>query len=88
VRGTDLMAITPADGIERMGSRPVQVLHGTADSRVAYHNATDLVTFAKAHGLKVTLHSFEGADHIEGLLLESQRYQSVLVDFFSAALPN
>ena len=88
VRGKDLMAVTPADGIERMGSRPVQVLHGTADSRVGYHNATDLVAFAKTGGLKVTLHSFKGADHIEGLLLEPQRYQSVLVDFFSAALPD
>jgi alpha-beta hydrolase superfamily lysophospholipase len=88
VRGKDLMAVTPTDGIERMGNRPVQVLHGTADSRVGYHNATDLAAFAEARGLKVTLHSFEGADHIEGLLLESQRYQTALVDFFSAALPD
>ena len=88
VRGKDLMAVTPSDGIERMANRPVQVLHGTADSRVGYHNATDLAAFAEARGLKVTLYSFKGADHIEGLLLEPQRYKTVLVDFFSAALPD
>ena len=80
------MAVTPADGISRMNRRPVQVLHGTADSRVAYNNARDLIRFASARGQQVALHSFEGADHIEGLLLEPDRYQAILVDFFERAL--
>ena len=86
IRGKDLMAITPADGISRMNQRPVQVLHGTADSRVAYYNATDLVRYADARGQQVALHSFEGADHIEGLLLEPERYRATLVDFFESTL--
>jgi fermentation-respiration switch protein FrsA (DUF1100 family) len=86
IRRKDLMAITPADGISRMNQRPVQVLHGTADSRVAYYNATDLVRYADARGQQVALHSFEGADHIEGLLLEPERYRATLVDFFESTL--
>ena len=86
IRGKDLMAVTPADGISRMDQRPVQVLHGTADSRVAYNNARELVRFASARGQQVALHSFEGADHIEGLLLEPDRYQAILVDFFESTL--
>jgi len=86
VRGTDLMALTPSDGIKRMGERPLQVLHGSADSRVPYHNATDLVTFARAIGKSVTLHTFADADHTEGLLLEPDRYYQELEQFFSGAL--
>jgi len=45
-----------------------------------------LVRFASARGQQVALHSFEGADHIEGLLLEPDRYQAILVDFFESTL--
>ncbi len=88
VRGKDLMAVTPADGLARLGERPVQVLHGTADSRVAYQNAIDLVASAETTGAKVVLHAFEQADHTEGLLLEPRRYETALIDFFSGALAN
>ena len=80
------MAVTPADGISRRKQRPVLVLLGTAESSGAYYNATDLVRYADGRGQQVALHSFEGADHIEGLLLEPDRYQAILVDFFESTL--
>ncbi|NDA15650.1 MAG: hypothetical protein EBZ14_10440 [Gammaproteobacteria bacterium] len=86
IRGIDLMRVRPADGINALKGRPAQVLHGDADSRVAYQNALDLTAYAASVGEEVALHTFSGADHIEGLLREPERYQDLLVRFFTKAL--
>lgn len=86
MRGVDLMEIQPSDGINALAGRPAQVLHGDADSRVAYQNALDFIAYADSVGESVALHTFAGADHIEGLLLEPERYRDLLVTFFQAAL--
>ena len=55
-------------------------------SRVAYQNALDLVAYAGSVGEPVALHTFSGADHVEGLLKEPDRYRDLLTAFFSRAL--
>ena len=88
LRGVDLMGVSPADGVTAAGHRPVQVFHGTNDSRVRYRNALDLIAHAKRTGTKATLHTFEGADHIEGMLIDPDRYYRELEIFFAAAFGN
>ena len=88
LRGVDLMAVSPSDGVAAVGHRPIQVFHGTNDSRVRYQNALDLVAHAERAGASVTLHTFDGADHIEGMLAEPDRYYQELGRFFTKALGN
>lgn len=86
LRGIDLMAVSPSDGLNAMGHRPVQVFHGNLDSRVPYHNALALMAYAQETGVHAILHTFEDADHTEGLLIDPERYERELTRFFSASL--
>jgi len=86
LRGVDLAAVSPADGVTAAGQRPIQIFHGTADSRVRYQNALDLIAHARQAGAQATLHTFDGADHIEGMLVETDRYYQMLEIFFRGAL--
>ncbi len=86
IRGTDLMRVRPAAGINALKGRPAQVLHGDLDSRVAYPERSGFNGLCCICWEDVALHTFSGADHIEGLLREPERYQDLLVSFFTKAL--
>ena len=86
LRGIDLMAVSPSDGLDALGLRPVQIFHGSRDSRVPYHNALDLMAHAQETGVHAILHTFDDADHTEGLLIDPERYERELTQFFSASL--
>jgi acetyl esterase/lipase len=45
------------------GEPPVMAVHGTADTRVAYSNALDVVARAQAVGVPVEFHPLEGVSH-------------------------
>jgi len=45
------------------GEPPALVVHGTADERVAYHNALDVVARASEVGVRVEFHPIDGAGH-------------------------
>lgn len=83
IRGVNLVEVSSADGINNLKGRPMQVFHGTQDSRVNYQNSLDLVKYAKSKGLNIKLHSFKNADHTEALLTETERYASELTQFFN-----
>ena len=86
LRGVDLNAIEPREGIANLNGRPIQVFHGTVDSRVDYENSLALVDYAKEVGADVALYTIDGADHTEGILLNPELYDRALGSFFQAAL--
>jgi predicted esterase len=73
-------------GIEAAGDRPMLILHGDIDQRLDYQSSVDFYNYAKSVGATITLETFEGADHTEGMLTETNRYASVLADFFDQSL--
>lgn len=86
LRGVDLDATPISAGIDAAGDRPVLLLHGTEDGRLAFEGALQFRDYAESVGVDVTLEAFEGADHTEGMLTETDRYASALTTFFRDAL--
>jgi dipeptidyl aminopeptidase/acylaminoacyl peptidase len=86
IRGVDLNETPIPAGITAAGDRPILLLHGTDDQRLAYAGAVKFKEFGESQGIDVRLETFEGADHTEGMLLETKRYQAALVSFFRDAL--
>jgi dipeptidyl aminopeptidase/acylaminoacyl peptidase len=62
------------------------ILHGDADQRLKYQSSVDFYNYAKSVGANITLETFVGADHTEGMLSETDRYAKALVGFFDSSL--
>ncbi|CAB4580427.1 unannotated protein [freshwater metagenome] len=86
LRGVNLNETPIPAGIEAAGDRPFLLLHGTEDQRLAYEGALKFRDYAESVGVSVQLETFEGADHTEGQLSETQRYADALTSFFDEAL--
>ena len=86
IRGVDLNETPITAGIDSAGNRPMLLLHGTDDRRLAYEGAVKFRDYAENAGVEITLETFEGAEHTEGMLSETQRYQRALTTFFRNAL--
>jgi dipeptidyl aminopeptidase/acylaminoacyl peptidase len=84
--GVNLTETSAMQGIEAAGDRPMLILHGDIDQRLDYQSSVDFYNYAKSVGANITLETFEGADHTEGMLTETDRYAAVLVDFFDKSL--
>jgi alpha/beta superfamily hydrolase len=86
--GVNLTETSVPDAIVAAGDRPMLILHGDADQRLDYQSSVDFVEYAKSIGADVTLETFSGADHTEGMLTETDRYAAALNSFFDGALTN
>jgi len=86
LRGVNLNETPIPAGIEAAGERPILLLHGTRDQRLAYSGAVQFLEYGKQVGANVSLKTFQDADHTEGMLTETERYADALVGFFTAAL--
>jgi dipeptidyl aminopeptidase/acylaminoacyl peptidase len=86
IRGVNLNATSIPAGIEAAGDRPILLLHGTNDQRLAYEGAVKFKEYGESLGINVQLETFEDADHTEGMLLETERYKEALVTFFTRSL--
>jgi dipeptidyl aminopeptidase/acylaminoacyl peptidase len=84
--GVNLTETSVSSAIDAAGDRPMLVLHGDADQRLAYQSSVDFVDYAKSVGVDATLETFKGADHTEGMLTETDRYAKALASFFDANL--
>ena len=62
------------------------ILHGDSDVRLAYEESVNFKEYADSVGTDVELITFEGADHTEGMLTETERYRDELVGFFANSL--
>ncbi len=84
--GVNLTETSAKQGIEAAGDRPMLILHGDSDQRLDYQSSVDFYEYAKSAGADIRLETFVGADHTEGMLTESERYASLLAEFFNNAL--
>lgn len=84
--GVNLTETAVSDSIQAAGARPMLILHGDADQRLDYQSSLDFVEYAESVGANISLETFVGADHTEGMLSESDRYAAVLVNFFDGSL--
>jgi dipeptidyl aminopeptidase/acylaminoacyl peptidase len=86
LHGVNLSETSVKDSIVKAGARPMLILHGDADQRLKYQSSVDFYEYAKSVGSNITLETFEGADHTEGMLTETDRYATALVSFFDSSL--
>lgn len=84
--GVNLTETSVPDAIVAAGQRPLLILHGDADQRLKYQSSVDFVAYAESVGANVKLETFEGADHTEGMLTETERYARQLTEFFDMSL--
>ena len=84
--GVNLTETAVTDAIKDAGNRPMLILHGDIDQRLDYQSSLDFFDYASSVGANITLETFRGADHTEGMLSETERYAKVLQDFFDSAL--
>ena len=84
--GVNLTETAVTDAIKDAGTRPMLILHGDSDQRLDYQSSLDFFDYASSVGANITLETFRGADHTEGMLTETERYAKVLADFFDRSL--
>ena len=84
--GVNLTETSAMDGIEAAGYRPMLILHGDSDQRLDYQSSVDFYEYGQSVGANISLETFVGADHTEGMLTEPGRYASLLTEFFESAL--
>lgn len=86
LQGDNLNETPISAAIDAAGKRPILLLHGTEDQRLAYEGALKFLDYGKSVGANVRLETFMGADHTEGMLTETDRYANALTSFFREAL--
>lgn len=86
LRGDNLQEVPIAQAVEALDGRPMMILHGTIDQRLAFEEAVKLASYGASVGQSVTLEPFVGSDHTEGMLTETERYQQLLGEFFRASI--
>jgi dipeptidyl aminopeptidase/acylaminoacyl peptidase len=86
IRGVDLNETSIPAGIDAAADRPILLLHGTEDQRLSYAGAVKFEEYARSRGVDIRLETFEGSDHTEGMLEETDRYATALTTFFRQAL--
>jgi len=84
--GEDVIGRNPLAEARRVGSRPLQVVYGTADRRVAAHHVTDIEAVLAAANPSSRAWVIEGAAHVQGPFLVPDEYEGRLATFFHAAL--
>jgi alpha/beta superfamily hydrolase len=84
--GVNLTETSAMEGIEAAGERPMLILHGDIDQRLDYQSSVDFYNYARSVGANITLETFKGADHTEGMLTETDRYAALLAEFFANSL--
>jgi dipeptidyl aminopeptidase/acylaminoacyl peptidase len=86
ISGDDLTARGPLVEVEKIGARPLAIVHGLADLDIDVHHATDL---AAVHARFVP--AFEAwlvprALHLQAAFAEPAEYERRIVEFFRASL--
>jgi dipeptidyl aminopeptidase/acylaminoacyl peptidase len=84
--GQNIVARSPLTAIQRVGQRPVFVIHSAADTRVAIHPSQELEAAAKAVGANVTFWYVDGAEHMRIPAVYPEEFEARIVGFFGEAL--
>jgi dipeptidyl aminopeptidase/acylaminoacyl peptidase len=86
ISGDNLMEFEPLEEVTELDGRPIFIVHGTADERVALETAIDLADVVNANGGDVTPWITDGSAHIESAFDYPDEYEEKLVDFFNRSL--
>lgn len=86
LHGVDVTSRAPAAEVARLKGRPIQIVHGTADTRVPVKHAYALVAAIRAAGGTVEPWILPGVTHVQAVFTLPAEYERRLVDFFSRAL--
>jgi dipeptidyl aminopeptidase/acylaminoacyl peptidase len=84
--GDDLLSLSPLNAMSKLDGRPIFIVHGTADTRVAPSYAADLAAAVRADGGTVDPWMVEGSEHTQSILDQPAEYERRLDAFFEAAL--
>lgn len=79
--GFDLGGVRPEVEIARVAPRPIQLVHGTADTNVPYEHGRRLAAAARAE-----LWTLPGVGHAQAYATDPQGYAARVVGFFERAL--
>jgi len=85
IANDDLTARRPVDEVERIGARPLAIVHGLADG-LDVHHAKDL---AAAHATFVPAYEpwlVPRAPHLQAAFAAPAEYERRIVEFFGASL--
>ena len=77
---TDLRSASAIEAVKK-AKIPILLLHGTADHFVPYTMSRELLA---ACASPARLELFEGAPHGIGYILEPERYEKIILDFFAS----
>jgi dipeptidyl aminopeptidase/acylaminoacyl peptidase len=84
--GENLYAHAPGEALLKDAGRPLYIVHGTADQRIAPHHAQEYADLARASGANATLWLVDGAGHQQSSFLVPDEYERRLTAFFRKAL--
>jgi dipeptidyl aminopeptidase/acylaminoacyl peptidase len=84
--GDDLYAHRPSEAFLQDRARPLYVVHGTADQRIALYHDEEYRALAQATGANATFWLVAGAGHQQSSFLVPDEYERRLVAFFHGAL--
>lgn len=84
--GDDITSMSPLEGVEKIGTRPLYITHGTADTRLSVQYAYDLAAAANANGNPVEPWIVEGMDHVQAMFNFPEDYETRLIAFFTEHL--
>ena len=85
--GDDLLGISPIKAVNKLDGRPIFLTQGAADTRLSPAYAGELAAAVRAAGDRVDdPWMIPGADHTQGIVLDSTDYERRLDRFFDAAL--
>ena len=86
IAGDNLTAFSPKDAIHNDAGRPIYIVHGTDDTRIAVHHTRQLAELAAKTGANVRVWIPEGVSHVEAEFAFPDEYERRLVTFFLESL--
>jgi fermentation-respiration switch protein FrsA (DUF1100 family) len=84
--GDDVINRSPLAEVTKLGTRPLEVVHGTADGRIAYLNGQLLEAALQRLNPASQMWTIQGGHHVQGPFLLPDEYQQRVGAFFEAAL--
>ncbi len=82
----DLLAHSPAAAVTQSRGRPIYVVHGLEDERIAFHHSKDLEALARRTGARLTAWFPAGTGHVDAALKLPAEYATRLTGFFRESL--
>lgn len=82
VAGDNVVAHNPYEALERANSRPLFVVHGTADSRISVQHSYQLQERAQSLRANAVFWFPEGIEHVDAASSATSEYETRLVSFF------